>query len=196
MAILQAGQKNFKGGQRDSSRVTDSFGSNGTMPQMMNQYFSSDGGRLHRLIQDRVGPQVHLPNRLTRKQGKCPFKAGNTGTGPSAKTTEIINQFRWTLIILRSQLQNHFLWVKFSRPTQPFSGNLSRPCIKTGKDTESEGEQRKVATLLYDPVAAMARQLGDTSENVRSLVGKIPGSKVETILTWGSSGARGLNICH
>jgi len=196
----------FKVGSGTVPRSLDSFlGSNGTMPQMMNQYFSSDGGRLHRLIQDQVGPSSSFAKSLDPENKESVLSKLETLVQGhlQQKTTEIINQF--SLDIDNSALSRlqKSLFEKVGEIQQAnttFFGELKQALgIKTGKDTESERgteKGREFETLLYDPVAAMARQLGDTSENVRSLVGKIPRSKVgDHILTLGiTSGAPGLNV--
>ncbi|MBL0065797.1 MAG: hypothetical protein IPP38_12460 [Bacteroidetes bacterium] len=71
--------------------------------------------------------------------------------------------------------------------------------IQEGRDAEAvKGTEkgREFETSLYDSVAVLGRQLGDTTENVRAVVGKIPRAKVgDYVLSLGgTSGAPNTKI--
>lgn len=196
----------FKVGSGAVPRSLDNFfGTNGTMPQMMNQYFSSDGGKLHRLIQDQVGPTSSFARSLDPNNKESVISKLETliQTHLQQKTTEIINQFSLDIdnsALSRLQKSLFDKVGEIQQANTTFFGELKQALgIKKGKETEAEKgteKGREFETVLYDPVAIMARQLGDTSENVRSIVGKVSRNKVgDYVLTLGStSGAPNLKI--
>lgn len=196
----------FKSGSGAVPRSLDSFfGTNGTMSQMMNTYFSSDQGRLTNLIQQQVGPNSSFARSLdpNNKEGVLSKLEQMVQTHLQDKTNEIINQFSLDIdnsALSRLQTSLFSKVAEIQNANTIFFGELKQALgIKEGKELEaSKGTEkgREFETALYDKVASLARQLGDTSENVRSLVGKIPRAKVgDYVITLGqTSGAPDTNI--
>jgi len=196
----------FKAESGAVPRSLDSFfGQNGTMSQMMNSYFSSDQGKLTNLIQQQVGPSSSFAKSLdpNNKDGVLSKLEIMVQTHLQEKTKEIINQFSLDIdnsALSRLQTSLFAKVGEIQTSNTVFFGQLKQALgIKEGKDTEfAKGTEkgREFESALYEKVAALAKQLGDTSENVRSLVGKIPRAKVgDYVLTLGStSGAPETNI--
>ena len=195
----------FKSGSGTVPRSLEGFlGANGTIAQTMNNYFTSDG-KLQKLIQEQVGPNSHFAKSIdpNNKESVLSKLENSVQNHLQAKTSEIINQFSLDIdnsALSRLQKSLFEKVGEIQNTNAAFFGELKKALgIKEGKDAESEKgteKGREFETELYNHVAAFASKLDDTSENVRSIIGSVPRSKVgDYVLTLGdASGSPGTRV--
>jgi len=196
----------FKSGSGTVPRSLDIFfGDNGTLSSMLNKYFNSDGGKLQQLIQDQIGPSSTFVKSLdpSNKESYLSKLEEFIKNHLQEKTDNIIREFSLdTNDSALSRLQQTLLNKvgEIQQANTNFFVELKQALgIQEGKQLESEKgteKGREFETALYDYVAEIGRNLGDRTENVRAIVGKVARSKVgDYVLTLGStSGAPNLNI--
>ncbi len=196
----------FKSGSGSLPRSLDSLlGSDGTMARVMNSYFTADGGKLQRLIQDQVGPGSSFARSLdpNNKESVLSKLEAMVQSHLQLKTKEIVDQFSLDIgnsALSRLQKSLFDKVNEIQNTNTVFFGELKKALgIKEGKEAESEKgteKGREFETDLYTPVAAFAKSLGDSSENVRSIVGSVERRKVgDYVITMGeTSGAPGSRI--
>lgn len=173
------------------------FGNAGTLSQMMNQYFNTDGGKLQRLIQDHVGVTSPFAKSLdpTNKESVLSKLENLVQTHLQEKTREIVNQFSLDIdnsALSRLQKSLYDKLGEIQQANAAYFANLKESLgIKAGKEEEAEigtEKGREFEADLYVPVAEMARNMGDLSENVGAIVGKLARAKVgDYVITLGNT---------
>lgn len=181
------------------------FGKEGQLGTLFGQYFNSNDGRVSRLIQEHIGPASAFAKSMdpaNRESVVCKIQEA-VKTHLEEKVSEIVNEFSLdvetsALARLKAELAKEVRDIKDAN--NKFFVELKEALgMKAAKELEAEKgteKGRDFETALYDCVAEIGRQLGDTTENVRSIVGAVPRSKKgDYVSTLGStSGAPGSRI--
>jgi hypothetical protein len=196
----------FKSGSGTLPRSLDTlFGNNGTVTQLMNAYFGADTGKVLRLLQEQVGPASSFAKSLdpNNKESVISRLQETVKTHIVTEADKIVKQF--SLDIEGSALSRLNALVsdkvdKIEKSNSRFFAELKEALgIKTGIAQEAEKgteKGREFETVLYDYVAQMGRSLGDTTDNVCSIVGCVERSKIgDYVITLGeTSAAQGRKI--
>jgi hypothetical protein len=178
----------FKIGSGSVPRSLDTlFGNNGALTQLLNQYFGADTGKVLKLLQDQVGPSSLFAKSLdpNNKESVISRLQDTVKNHIETEGEKIVKQF--SLDIEDSALSRLNALVsekvnKIEESNNKFFNELKEALgIKAGKATEAEKgteKGREFETTLYDYVAQVGRFLGDSTDNVRSVVGLIERCKV------------------
>jgi hypothetical protein len=173
----------FKMGSGSVPRSLETlFGNNGTLTHLLNEYFGADAGRVLRLLQDQVGPSSPFARSLdpNNKESVVSRLQDTVKNHIETEAEKIVKQF--SLDIEGSALSrlNALVTDKVSKiedSNNRFFTELKEALgIKAGKATEAEKgteKGREFETILYNYVAQVARSLGDSTDNVRSVAGSI-----------------------
>jgi hypothetical protein len=177
----------FKAGSGSVPRSLDGlFGEKGTITQLFKQYFGADEGKVLRLLQDQVGPTSQFSKSLdpNNKQGVISRIEEVVKVNLQQKSEEIVKQFSLDKEDSALSRMNVLIMEKIEEvktANARFFADLKETIgIETGKATEAEKgteKGREFETELYSRVAELGRLLGDTTENVRAVVGAVPRSK-------------------
>ena len=170
---------------------------NGAMTQMLGQYFAPDDGKVMRLLQEQVGPQSQFAKSLDPNNRLSVIaKIEELVKGHLEKqSVEFVKQFSLdveesALSRLQSRITQEIESLKVSQ-NKAFAEMKEGLGVKAGKEAEAEKGTRKgieFEDALYEHVASVAMQLDDTSENVGSVVGTLPRSKVgDYVITLGDT---------
>jgi hypothetical protein len=196
----------FKTGSGSVPRSLDTlFGNNGTVTQLLNQYFGADTGRVLKLLQDQIGPSSPFAKSLdpNNKESVISRLQETVKTHIETEASKIVKEFSLdtdgsALSRLNALVSDKVNTIEASNVK--FFAELKEALgIRAGKATEAEKgteKGREFETTLYSYVAEVARALGDSSENVRSLVGSIERCKTgDYVITLSEfSAAPGHNI--
>jgi len=178
----------FKIGSGSVPRSLDTLlGNNGTLTQLLNQYFGADTGKVLKLLQEQVGPSSPFAKSLdpNNKESVISRLQDAVKTHIETEAAKIVNQF--SLDTEDSALSRLNALVsekvdKIEKSNTMFFTELKEALgIKVGKAIESEKgteKGREFETTLYDYVAQVGRSLGDSTDNVRSIVGSIERCKI------------------
>lgn len=173
----------FKMGSGFVPRSLDTlFGNNGTLIQLLNQYFAADTGKVLMLLQEQVGPSSPFAKSLdpNNKESVISRLQDTVKKHIETEAEKIVKQF--SLDTEGSALSRLNVLVtekvdKIEVSNNKFFAELREALgIKAGKATEAEKgteKGREFETTLYDYVAQVGRLLGDSTDNVRSVVGSI-----------------------
>lgn len=190
----------FKTGSGTVPRSLDSlFGNNGTMSQLLNQYFSADGGKVLRLLQEQVGPSSQFAKSLdpNNRESVISRLQETVKTHIETQAAKIVDQFSLDTESSALSRLNALVSQKVKQiedSNSKFFGELKEALgIQTGKKIEAEKgteKGREFEITLYDYVAHLGRSLGDSTENVRGVVGAIERSKKgDYVITLGEESA-------
>lgn len=181
------------------------LGEKGDLAQLFNQYFEVDGGKVARLIQDHIGPSSSFAKSLdpAHKESVISRIEESVKKHLQEKSDEIVKQFSLdqedsALSKLKTALSKEVQEIQDQN--NKFFADLKEALgVKIGQEAEAQrGTQkgREFETDLYDRVAEIGRLLGDMTENVRAVVGKVPKCKKgDYVITLGdTSGAPGQKI--
>ncbi len=186
-------------------KLEDLLGKTGILSQIFKSYFNSESGQLQLLLQNQIGPSSSFAKNLDRnnKESVISKLENFIETHLELTTGEIVDEFSLdkdgsALSKLKKSLSDEVKEIQKSNAL--FFVELKEALgIKEGRETEAEKgteKGREFEKDLYAPVASVSRQLGDTSEFVRAITGKVPRAKVgDYVLTLGNtSGAPNLKI--
>jgi hypothetical protein len=173
----------FKTGSGAVPRSLDTlFGNNGTLTQLLNQYFGADTGKVMNLLQEQVGPSSPFAKSLdpNNKESVISRLQDTVKSHIETEADKIVKQF--SLDIEGSALSRLNILVsekvnKIEESNNKFFAELKEALgIKAGKALEAEKgteKGREFETSLYNYVAQVGRSLGDSTDNVRGIVGSV-----------------------
>ncbi len=173
----------FKTGSGSVPRSLEAlFGSDGILTQSLNQYFAADTGKVTKLLQDQVGPSSPFAKSLdpNNKESVISRLQVTVKNHIEEEVNKIVDQFSLdkeesALSRLNALVTNQVH--KIEESNNKFFNELKEALgIKAGKATEADKgteKGREFETTLYDYVAQVGRSLGDSTDNVRSVVGFI-----------------------
>lgn len=193
-------EDNFKPGSGNVPRsIENAFGENGTVSRVFDQYFGPESGRVCTLLERQLGPSSTFAQSLDPKNKEgviCLIEEAVKGH-LQTKVKEVVDQFSLDvpdsgLTKLKSCISTEIEALK--KDNNDFFNELKTALgIEVGKAQEAErGTQkgREFEDILYDSIAIVGRQLGDTTENVSSITGKLGKRKVgDCIITLGDTSA-------
>jgi len=180
-------EEHFKPGTGYVDRSLESlFGDKGTLTLMLNEYFGTDGGRVSSLIRNHIGPSSEFAKSLdpSNKESVISRIEETVRKNLEENAENIVKEFSLdteesALTRLKSELFKEIK--RIDDNNKEFFGQIRETLgIKAGKEAEAEKgteKGREFEMSLYDRVAEMGHQIGDSTENVRAVVGKISYSK-------------------
>jgi len=190
----------FKSGSGTVPRSLESlFGQNGSLTVLLNNYFAADNGKVLRLLQDQLGPSSPFAKSLdpNNKESVISRLQESVKDHVQAEAKKIVDQFSLDRDDSALSRLNGLVSAKVKEiedANSKFFAELKEALgIQTGKEREAERgteKGREYELALYDYVAQSARSLGDSTENVRSIVGAIERSKKgDYVITLGDTTA-------
>ncbi len=162
------------------------FGDGGQLGHIFKQYFGSEGGKVSQLLMEHIGPSSDFAKSIDPKNKESVISLIEESVKKHLedKVKEIINEFSLdvddsAITRLKNSISKEVQTIQ--KTNENFFADLKEALgIKTGVAKESEKgteKGREFETALYDRVAELGRQLGDNTENLRAIVGKIPRCK-------------------
>lgn len=178
----------FKSGSGSVHRSIDQmFGDQGRLTGLMNQYFGADGGKVAALLQAQIGPASPFAKVLdpASRDGVILRLQEAVKREVEAQVQKVVEQFSLDsdqsgLSRMRSVLQQRLDAMK-DENAKFFAEMKEAMGVEAGRRQEAEKgteKGREFEVALYDHVARIGRELGDATENVRSIVGAVARSKV------------------
>jgi hypothetical protein len=196
----------FKSGSGSVHRSIDQmFGDQGKLTALMNNYFGADGGKVAALLQNQIGPASPFAKVLdpANREGVILRLQEAVKKEVEGQIQKVVEQFSLDsdqsgLSRMRLVLQQRLDAMK-DENAKFFAEMKEAMGVEAGRRQEAEKgteKGREFEVALYDHVARIGRELGDTTQNVRSIVGAVPRAKVgDYVITLGeTSAAPGKNI--
>lgn len=178
----------FKTGSGSVPRSLETlFGDKGALTQSLNQYFAADTGKVIKLLQEQIGASSPFARSLdpNNKESVISRLQDAVKNHVETEAKKIVEQFSLdkedsALSRLNALVADKIGSIDASN--NKFFNELKEALgVKAGKALEAEKgteKGREFEIALYDYVAKLGRSLGDSTENVRSLVGSIERCKV------------------
>jgi hypothetical protein len=181
-------EEHFQPGSGSVPRSIDSFfGDNGSLSRLLEDYFGQESGKVSQILEKQLGPSSQFAKSLdpNDKESVISRIEDAVKLHLQEKVNEIVNEFSLdddgtALSRLRTSISKEIKTIE--ETNNAFFVELREALgIEKGKKIEAEKgteKGREFELSLYDRVASLGRQLGDTTENVRGQVGSIPRRKV------------------
>ena len=180
--------EHFKPESGSVPRSIDSFfGDNGSLSRLLSEYFGQDSGKVSQILEKQLGPSSLFAKSIdpNDKESVISRIEETVKLHLKEKVDEIVNEFsldndETALSRLRSSISKEIKIIDENN-NKLFVELREALGIEKGKKLEAEKgteKGREFELSLYDRVAALGRQLGDTTEMVRGQVGSIPRRKV------------------
>ncbi len=180
-------EEHFKPGTGYVDRSLESlFGDKGTLTLLLNEYFGPNGGKVSGLIQNHIGPSSEFAKSLdpSNKESVISRIEETVRKNLDENAENIVKEFSLdteesALTRLKSELFKEIKRIEDNN-NELFGQIRETLGIKAGKEAEAKKgtEKGRVFEMcLYDRVAEIGHQTGDSTDNVRAVVGKIPYSK-------------------
>lgn len=193
-------EDNFKPDSGNVPRaIENAFGVNGTVSRVFDQYFGLESGKVCNLLEKQLGPSSAFAQSLdpNNKEGVICLIEEAVKEHLQTKVKEVVDQFSLDvpdsgMAKLKTCISTEIEALK--KDNVEFFKELKTALgIEIGKAQEAEhGTQkgRELEDSLYDFVATIGRELGDETENVSGLTGKLGKRKVgDYIITLGNTSA-------
>jgi hypothetical protein len=187
-------------------RSIDAFlGDNGSLSRLLSDYFGLDRGKVSQILEKQIGPSSQFAKSLdpNDKESVISRIEDTVKSHLQEKVKEIINEFsldndETALSRLKAIISKEIKII--DENNNKFFAELRESLgIEKGKIIEAERgteKGREFEQALYEVVASLGRQLGDTTENVRGQVGLMSRRKVGDYVIYlgDTSGAPGKKI--
>lgn len=185
--------------------INSALGEKGSLSVLLREYFNAESGKVSLLLQKEIGPGSAFSKNLDPSNKESVISRIEQAVNNKLKETTdgLTDQFSLDKDDSGMSRVKKLFEVKVEEIKTANNNFFSELRVHLGmQETRAEetekGTQkgRDFETILYEKVAGLGQQLQDSTENVTSIVGVIPRSKVgDYVITLGdTSGAPGRRV--